>query len=42
MTPVWLNPECRDGKHRNCGGDAWNDDVDKQVLCECECHQEEE
>lgn len=28
-------PDCRDGKHRNCNGDAWSDAVDSLVPCEC-------
>lgn len=34
------NPECRDGKHLNCGGDAWDDKKDCPTVCECFCHYE--
>ena len=28
-------PECRDGKHRNCAGEAWDGVLDKVTVCEC-------
>lgn len=28
-------PECRNGKHVNCVGTAWDDDLDVAVDCEC-------
>lgn len=28
-------PECRQGKHRNCDGLAWDFDIDKMVDCRC-------
>lgn len=37
-----INPECRDGKHLNCGGDAWDDHTDAPTDCECHCHTPEE
>lgn len=34
----WLNPDCRQGKHRACRGDAWDDDRDEPTTCGCDCH----
>lgn len=28
-------PECRAGKHGNCNGDTWNDDLDRPDVCPC-------
>jgi hypothetical protein len=28
-------PECAAGKHRNCGGDSWNNDLDEPKPCPC-------
>lgn len=28
-------PECRDGKHRNCDGTAWDDATDALTACAC-------
>jgi len=28
-------PECRQGKHDNCDGEAWDDELDAPVACEC-------
>ena len=36
-----INPDCRDGKHPACNGDAWDDDTDLPAACECSCHSEE-
>lgn len=33
MEPIC--PECRDGKHRNCDGDAWDVQADELANCEC-------
>lgn len=33
-----LNPDCRDGKHPACRGDAWDDDTDAETTCACSCH----
>lgn len=33
-----MNPDCRDGKHRSCAGDGWDEVKDAQALCPCECH----
>lgn len=32
------NPECRDGKHRNCNQEGWNEQADEPTDCPCECH----
>lgn len=29
-------PECRDGKHRNCDGTAWHEEMDVRTRCRCE------
>lgn len=34
----WLNPDCRDGKHAACAGDAWSEWRDRRVPCGCSCH----
>lgn len=34
------NPDCRDGKHPACNGDAWDFDRDSPTPCECPCHWE--
>lgn len=36
-----MNPECRDGKHANCDGSAWDDEADELTSCTCQCHVEE-
>lgn len=36
------NPDCRDGKHRACAGDAWDYETDQRVWCRCKCHDKEE
>lgn len=28
-------PECRDGKHANCDGTAWDDHTDQPTHCAC-------
>ena len=35
-----MNPECKQGKHRNCDGTAWDDDTDELASCRCTCHFE--
>lgn len=27
--------ECRDGKHVNCDGVAWNEEIDAPDTCQC-------
>lgn len=34
-----LNPDCRDGKHRACAGDAWDEELDQPTRCACACHR---
>jgi hypothetical protein len=34
-----INPECRDGKHRNRTG-GWDTTADEPTDCPCSCHQE--
>lgn len=33
------NPDCRDGKHHACAGDAWDEETDQPTRCACVCHQ---
>lgn len=35
-----LSPDCRDGKHGACRGDAWCLLVDGEHPCDCSCHVE--
>lgn len=34
-----LSPDCRDGKHRACRGDAWSKELDAPTACACYCHE---
>lgn len=34
-----LNPECQQGKHRNCNGCGWDEDIDEVADCPCLCHR---
>jgi hypothetical protein len=34
-----LNPDCRDGKHATCHGDAWDVERDEECPCGCPCHE---
>jgi hypothetical protein len=36
-TILAVNPECREGKHANCSGEALSED-DEVVHCVCLCH----
>lgn len=38
MTLIYVNPDCWNGKHRACAGDAWNEEADAPTSCECSCH----
>ena len=33
-----VNPECAQGKHRNCDGTSWDVDADQSAECPCRCH----
>lgn len=37
-----ISPDCRDGDHPACIGDAWNHAADAIDLCVCTCHPLEE
>jgi hypothetical protein len=37
-----LNPECVEGKHANCWGDALDPTTDDLGPCDCECHSDEQ
>ncbi len=32
---VWISPDCRDGNHRKCDGQAWDVDADDVTGCGC-------
>lgn len=34
-----MNPECRAGKHQNCDGQGWRDDLGNIGPCLCGCHE---
>jgi hypothetical protein len=34
-----INPDCREGKHRACRGDAWSMSADRPMDCVCPCHE---
>ncbi|MFC8733141.1 hypothetical protein ACFT5B_11840 [Luteimicrobium sp. NPDC057192] len=34
----YLNPDCAQGKHKACAGDAWNLAADELTECTCHCH----
>ena len=40
MSTAPINPECAQGKHDNCTGEAWDDDLDCLTDCLCMCHDE--
>jgi hypothetical protein len=33
-----MNPDCAEGKHRNCSGDGWDHAADAPAPCPCSCH----
>jgi hypothetical protein len=37
-TDEHLNPDCDQGKHAACAGDAWDLVADELTTCDCECH----
>ena len=39
LRPKPLNPECRDGKHRNCDSRALDLADDELTACGCDCHE---
>lgn len=36
--PGPINPDCAQGKHHACSGDAWDAEADAPAPCACECH----
>lgn len=38
IAPQHINPDCVNGKHHACNGDAWDFTNDLECLCECACH----
>jgi hypothetical protein len=34
----YVSPDCFSDKHRACVGEAWSDDDDTTVTCQCTCH----
>ena len=39
MTSPTQSPDCRDGKHRSCSGDGWDETADQPTNCPCNCHK---
>ncbi len=37
-TDLPMNPDCVQGKHPACAGDAWDEEADERTTCACECH----
>lgn len=35
MKRIILCPECKAGKHGNCNGEAWDEEVDEPTSCGC-------
>jgi hypothetical protein len=35
-----MNPDCVNGKHHACRGDAWDLSADAPAECACDCHKE--
>lgn len=35
MEPRWESPDCEQGKHHACSGDAWDKDNDCPTPCAC-------
>ncbi len=36
---TFMNPDCEQGKHIACAGDAWDTTTDEPTSCSCSCHQ---
>ena len=34
-----MNPDCAQGKHVACSGQAWDWEADDLVPCPCPCHK---
>lgn len=32
------SPDCQQGKHTACSGDAWDHEGDRPATCACACH----
>jgi hypothetical protein len=37
MTETPISPDCRDGNHTKCPGDAWDLEKDELAGCRCKC-----
>lgn len=35
MNVWWQSPDCEQGKHDACSGDAWDMDQDEPTECQC-------
>lgn len=35
MATIWLSPDCEQGKHDACTGEAWDKEADGPTLCGC-------
>lgn len=40
LTVVTTSPDCHEGKHHACTGDAWNHRTDTPAPCTCTHHNE--
>lgn len=38
MSTTMPSADCRDGKHRACSGEGWDDEAGAVVQCPCVCH----
>lgn len=34
---VWISPDCMEGKHRACNGEAWDAHADALASGDCVC-----
>jgi len=39
---IWMSPDCMNGKHRGCNGEAWDLHDDELTDCDCDCHCQHE
>jgi hypothetical protein len=35
LAPIRACPDCEQGKHRNCTGQAWDNVIDDFTVCPC-------
>lgn len=39
MADVMIDPDCASGKHWNCTGESWDNELDASAPCPCVCHE---